>query len=393
MNVLTFIWNMRGFGQEGRRRQLINYLRDEDVDIVGLQETIRQDFSISELEILSRQKFSWHWLPATGHSGGILLGAKEDTFEVEDMDRGEFFVSISLTHRRSNLRWEVIIVYGPADHRRSADFLCEIKSKVERCPTPVVVAGDFNLIRSPDDKSSDNVGLPRMRMFNDWIADLALREISRVGARYTWSNNQADPIRSVLDWVLVFVEWEISFPLCSLRALTWIGSDHSPSSYPLEEGLLLGRTGSTLRSSGLVIRALWKQFDLSGYRRSRPLPVHIMRLIFGTTVLKLLANLCVGGARIEVQSCGRIRQISLPSFRRLTWRPIRWALPLMVGFRDTPWRPPLWRSTKARRSSGDSVVARIGFFVAMLIQLTSTPLLMVVVEGALFRACGRMASF
>ena len=41
MNVLTFIWNMRGFGQEGRRRQLINYLRDKDVDIVGLQETIR----------------------------------------------------------------------------------------------------------------------------------------------------------------------------------------------------------------------------------------------------------------------------------------------------------------------------------------------------------------
>ena len=69
--ILTFIWNMRGFGQEGRRRQLINYLRDKDVDIVGLQETIRQDLSIAELESLSRHKFSWHWLPAMGHSGGL----------------------------------------------------------------------------------------------------------------------------------------------------------------------------------------------------------------------------------------------------------------------------------------------------------------------------------
>ena len=147
MNVNTFIWNMRGFGQEGRRNQLKEHMRREDVDIVGLQETIRSDFSIPELEGLSRHKFAWHWLPASGHSGGILLGAKEDTFEIEDMDSGDFFVSMSLTHRRSSFRWEVIIVYGPADHSRSPAFLLELKSKVERCSSPVVVAGDFNLIR------------------------------------------------------------------------------------------------------------------------------------------------------------------------------------------------------------------------------------------------------
>ena len=138
-------------------------MREEDVDIVGLQETIRQDFSIPELQGLSRHKFVWHWLPAKGHSGGILLGVKDDTFEVDDMDRGEFFVSMALTHKRTNLKWEVINVYGPADHSRSPAFLAELRSKVERCTIPVVVAGDFNLIRSPDDKSSANVDLPRMQ--------------------------------------------------------------------------------------------------------------------------------------------------------------------------------------------------------------------------------------
>ena len=106
--------------------------------------------------------------------------------------------------------------------------MAELKSKVERCPIPVVVGGDFNLIRSPDDKSSGNVDIPRMQMFNDCIADLALREITRVRAHYTWSNNRIEPTRSVLDRVLVSVEWEIAFPLCSLRALTRVGSDHSP---------------------------------------------------------------------------------------------------------------------------------------------------------------------
>jgi exonuclease III len=94
MSIKTLIWNIRGFGVEGRRRQLKEYLRQENVDIVGLQETIKQNFLLADLQGLSRYKFAWNWLSASGHSGGILLGVKEDTFEVEDMDRGELFVSM-----------------------------------------------------------------------------------------------------------------------------------------------------------------------------------------------------------------------------------------------------------------------------------------------------------
>ncbi|KAI4984215.1 hypothetical protein ZWY2020_047913 [Hordeum vulgare] len=180
-----------------------------------------------ELQRLSRHHFSWQWLPAKGHSWGNLLGVREDAFSVEDMDRGEFFVSMAVTDRRVHLSWEVIIVYGPAHHARSADFLAEMSLKVERCTTPVVVAGDFNLIRWASDKSSLNVDRPRMCLFNDCIADLALREIARVGARFTWCNKQVDPIQSVLDRVFVSAQWEVMFPLCGLKAVTRIGSNHT----------------------------------------------------------------------------------------------------------------------------------------------------------------------
>ncbi|KAE8808995.1 hypothetical protein D1007_14421 [Hordeum vulgare] len=220
-------WNIRGFGLPGRRRQLIEYMRQEEINIVGLQETIRQDFSMHDLQRLSRDQFSWQWLPASGHSGGILFGAREDVFSVEDMNRGEFFVSMDVTDRRVHLNWEVIIVYGLADHGRSDEFLAELKNKVDRCTTLVVVAGDFNLIRWASDKSSPNVDRPRMRLFNDCIADMALREIARVGARFTWSNKQAAPIRSVLERVFVSPQWEVMFPLYGLKAITQIGSDHT----------------------------------------------------------------------------------------------------------------------------------------------------------------------
>lgn len=87
---------------------------------------------------------------------------------------------MSISDRRINLSWEVIIVYGSADHGRSVDFLDEVKSKVDRYTTPVVVAGDFNLIRQASDKSSAIVDRRLMCLFNDCIADLALREIAHV---------------------------------------------------------------------------------------------------------------------------------------------------------------------------------------------------------------------
>ena len=166
----ALFWNICGFGHDGRRRQLVEYVRDEHIDIITIQETMRTEFSLHELDCLSSHLFAWHWLPSSGnsgHSGGILLGVKDATFEVGGMDRGEFFVSMEVFERALNFKWEVVIVYGPADHRRSPTFLAELHQKISASLLPVVVGGDFNLIHSPDKKNNDRINLPRMQLFND----------------------------------------------------------------------------------------------------------------------------------------------------------------------------------------------------------------------------------
>ncbi|XP_020191088.1 uncharacterized protein [Aegilops tauschii subsp. strangulata] len=171
-------------------------MRDEHIDIVAIQETMRTEFSLPELDRLSSHLFAWHWLPYSGiaiHSGGILLGVKDATFEVVSMDRGQFFVSMELYERALNFKWEVIIVYGPANHSRSASFLEELHRKVSAATLLVVVGGDFNLVRFAEDKSNAHVNFARMQMFNDCIADLGLRKIDRIGASFTWTNRQASP--------------------------------------------------------------------------------------------------------------------------------------------------------------------------------------------------------
>ncbi|KAI4972573.1 hypothetical protein ZWY2020_003498 [Hordeum vulgare] len=150
-------------------------MRDEDIDIVAILETMRTEFSLAGLERLSRHLFAWHWLPSSGisgHSGGILIGVKDTTFDVGSMVRGEFFVSTEVWEGEINFKWEVIVVYGPADHTLSQTFLNEMRKKVEAAMLPLVIGGDFNLICSPLDKSNARVGIPGMRHFNDLMADL-----------------------------------------------------------------------------------------------------------------------------------------------------------------------------------------------------------------------------
>jgi hypothetical protein len=117
--------------------------------------------------------------------------------------------------------------------------------------------GDFNFIRGAQDKNNDNINWPLVNAFNDSIARLALREVARTGARFTWSNRQRSPVRCVLDRVLVSPEWEIQFPLTVLRATTCLGSDHTP---------LVLDTGSKLpnRPNRFFFESGW--LDLPGFK-------------------------------------------------------------------------------------------------------------------------------
>jgi hypothetical protein len=111
----------------------------------------------------------------------MLLGFRDSTFEVGATDQGLFFLSATILHRASRLIFEFIGVYGPADHARSRSFLEELEAKVALSQYPVVVAGDFNLIRGSADKNNSNIDWSRVSLFNDSIARMDLGEIRRMG--------------------------------------------------------------------------------------------------------------------------------------------------------------------------------------------------------------------
>ena len=81
----------------------------------------------------------WNWLPAKGHSGGIIVGIRYELKEVEDWFVGEYLIEATIRDRQSNFRWILIVVYGPAQHEQSTDFLSELSARLDNHTLPVIV--------------------------------------------------------------------------------------------------------------------------------------------------------------------------------------------------------------------------------------------------------------
>ena len=89
-----------------------------------------------------------------------------------------------MLHKRLNVLWEVIMVYGPANHSLSSLLLDELSSKIDSCTLPLRIGGDFNLLRSPIDKSNSTFSWPLTDSFNEFIHDCTLCEIPEGGCTF-----------------------------------------------------------------------------------------------------------------------------------------------------------------------------------------------------------------
>lgn len=125
--------------------------------------------------------FKWFWGPARGHSRGLITGVKLDEFEIEQDFSDTFFLALLVRNKKTNYRFWIINVYGPAQHNLSEDFLQSLRDFCDNQSLPILMGGDFNLIKNNNERNQGQ-GDPRlMALFNNFIGDFLLREILLVG--------------------------------------------------------------------------------------------------------------------------------------------------------------------------------------------------------------------
>jgi exonuclease III len=158
----------------------------------------------------------------------MLSGIRNDRFDVETFDSGEFMIIANMFDKNLKKYWSLVNVYGPAQDEFKESFLSELSNFCFKAKHPILMGGDFNILRFSSEKNKKFSENKFSSVFNLIINSYELRELTLSGGKFTWSNNRNNPTLEKLDRVLLSSSWEIEFPLCNLRKIPRYMSDHNP---------------------------------------------------------------------------------------------------------------------------------------------------------------------
>jgi exonuclease III len=227
--MIGLIWNCQGLGRSSKFDFLRELIRDEKVDFIGLQETKKNHFKDSLLSSLAGNKlFASFSSPPNGRSGGLLVGFNSEVFDVREHEAGEFMIRTLVLHREKNLIWNFVKVYGAAQKDHKSRFLSELFAVCSRSQVPLLIGGDFNIIRKAEEKNKPGGVNKWSSLFNSIIDQYGLVEFDLKNRLYTWSNNRSDPTFEKLDRFLASPDWDLAYNNISVVGLNISFSDHAP---------------------------------------------------------------------------------------------------------------------------------------------------------------------
>ena len=225
--MIGAFWNVRGLNKAGRVKCVADFIANNNLSFVGLQETKKESFSEALLRALNPY-FSWHWLPANGSAGGILIGAKNSLLEIIGCQNFQFCATAVFRNVLDKKVWRLGVVYGSTYEEGKHEFIDELHSIFDNWDGPMIIGRDFNLVRHQEEKSIGIVDHYWTDAFNDWINFWGMLEIKDPSRGFTWFNNQENPIMAALDRVLVNTFFDQLYPLASVKSASRAGSDHVP---------------------------------------------------------------------------------------------------------------------------------------------------------------------
>jgi exonuclease III len=158
-NCTIFSWNVRGLNDHTKRESVRHTILSTGASIICLQETKISNWSNVLLKEtvgarLANQTFH---LPSLGASGGILIAADLDYFDMVIIPCASVYsISVRIRSRLVDEVWDLTGVYGPQHDNEKTVFLSELRSIQIMMKPEWVLLGDFNMIRRAREKQRVN---------------------------------------------------------------------------------------------------------------------------------------------------------------------------------------------------------------------------------------------
>lgn len=224
--ILAF-WNVRGLSTPQKQREVLNFVRKNDIDVIGLLETKLTD---KNFQFLVGNVFVGlcHVSNFDVHRGSrILVLWNPNTVLINKIGSHEQVINCEVSSRADGQKLISSFVYG---HNRVSErrYLWQyLESFSSQSTLPWAIMGDFNTVFSEEEKVNGcETTTYELRDPLDFCLQCRLTELSYSGCKFTWTNGR---VKTRLDRVLVNDVWLDSFTSSSAYfPVSRCTSDHSP---------------------------------------------------------------------------------------------------------------------------------------------------------------------
>jgi hypothetical protein len=141
---------------------------------------------------------------------------------------------VYFTSTQSSRSWTLVNIYGPCHGEQRDKFVQWLYDLNIPADEDWLIVGDFNFIRSPNNRNKPGGNVNDMLTFNDIIRSQNLTELPLKGRKYTWSNMQDDPLLEQLDWFFTSPHWTSQYPATTVMIQGKPTSDHTPCTISIE---------------------------------------------------------------------------------------------------------------------------------------------------------------
>jgi exonuclease III len=225
-------WNIRGLNGRSKQKMLREMIIVENPDVVLLQETKCTSEDIDRLLPYCWKQGRAISIDATGTAGGVAILWNTTALLMENFYSTRWSITAEYRLIGSNKPGHLTNIYGPASPRDKQAFLRSLRhlsglTEHDRW----ILGGDFNIIRSLDEKKGGSRRLDQdSHDFNSLIDDLRLIDLETDNGIHTWTNRRTGvhQIACKLDRFLISEPLMMDDTALESTILNLPGSDHWP---------------------------------------------------------------------------------------------------------------------------------------------------------------------
>ena len=186
---------MRGLNSENRQRAVRQKIEESGCSVICLQETKCMHMDQHFIRKFCPRRFdNFFYVPSAGVSAGMVVVWNSSFFIGSLIESKSYGIIVEFKSKHTSETWSLVSVYGPCQGPARDEFVQWLYNLDIRFGQNWLLLGDFNFMRSLENRNLPGGDVNDIFLFNEIIGHLGLVELPIKGRQYTWSNMQTSPL-------------------------------------------------------------------------------------------------------------------------------------------------------------------------------------------------------